>query len=181
MTVRVTTEWKGTIPMTELTETPMPGLGARWDMVTRSRRAVAVISHQTGRRDLVIYGQDDPDAAAASVELTTDEAQTLSELLGGSRIVERLDALAHQLHGLLIEWVTVSPASPLAGQTLADSQVRTRTGASILALIRDGQAIPSPGADDLIMAADTAVIVGDPAAVTKLTALFDATGPLSSK
>lgn len=163
--------------MTELTETPMPGLGVRWGMSTRRGRSLAVVSHQTGRRDLIVYDRDDPDAAAASVELTEDEAHTVSELLGGSRIVERLEELAHQVEGLAIEWLHVGPDSPIVGQTLTESEVRARTGASIVALVRDGTAIPSPGADDVVLAGDTAVIVGDRQSAAKLAALLDARDP----
>lgn len=165
--------------MTELTETPMPGLGIRWGMATRAGRALAVISHQTGRRDLIVYDRDDPDAAAASVELSQDEAHTVAELLGGSRIVERLDDLTHQVEGLAIEWLKVGAASEIAGQPLSESQVRTRTGASIVALVRGSTAIPSPGADDVVLAGDTAVIVGDRASAAQLAALLDASDPRS--
>lgn len=163
--------------MTELTETPMPGFGIRWGMSTRAGRSLAVISHQTGRRDLVVYDRDDPDAAAASLELSEDEAHTVAELLGGSRIVERLEDLAMQVEGLAIEWLKVGSASSIAGQSLAESQIRTRTGASIVALVRDGTAIPSPGADDVVLPGDTAVIVGDRESAAKLAALLDARDP----
>jgi TrkA domain protein len=163
--------------MAELTETPMPGFGIRWGMSTRAGRSLAVISHQTGRRDLVVYDREDPDAAAAAVELSEDEAHTVAELLGGSRIVERLDDLAMQVEGLAIEWLKVGSASSIAGQPLSESQVRTRTGASIVALVRDGTAIPSPGADDVVVAGDTAVIVGDRQSASKLAALLDARDP----
>lgn len=163
--------------MTELTETPMPGLGIRWGMSTQKGRSLAVISHQTGRRDLIVYARDDPDAAAVSLELNQDEAHTVSELLGGSRIVERLEDLSHHVEGLSIEWLHVGSSSPIAGQTLQESQVRTRTGASIVALVRDGRAIPSPGADDVVLAGDTAVIVGDRQSAATLAALLDARDP----
>ena len=163
--------------MTELTETPMPGFGIRWGMSTRAGRALAVISHQTGRRDFVVYDRDDPDAAAASLELTEDEAHTVAELLGGSRIVERLEDLAMQVEGLAIEWLKVGSESSIAGQRLDESQVRTRTGASIVALVRDGTAIPSPGADDVVRGGDTAVIVGDRESTARLAALLDARDP----
>jgi hypothetical protein len=47
-----------------------PGLGVR----------VGVVSHHKGRRELVIYDAEDPDAVADVVALTAEEGDVLSEL-----------------------------------------------------------------------------------------------------
>lgn len=160
--------------MVDVIETPMPGVGVRYGMTTRGGRAVGVVSHHTGRRDLVVYDLEDPDAALVSVELTEDEGKALGELLGGSRIVEQIQDLAHQVEGLMIDWVRVDAASPLAHQTLSDAEVRTRTGASIVALVRGDEAIPAPGGDDQLLPGDTAVVVGAPDAVKALASALQA-------
>ncbi|NUR92910.1 MAG: potassium transporter TrkA, partial [Nonomuraea sp.] len=53
----------------EVEQTALPGIGLRHDFTTRAGRRVGVISHRTGRRDLVIYDQDDPDRACQTVKL----------------------------------------------------------------------------------------------------------------
>ena len=58
-------------------QTPLPGIGVRHDLVTSSGRTVGVVSHRNGRRDLVLYDVDDPDACLASIPLTDDEAARL--------------------------------------------------------------------------------------------------------
>ncbi|MFD0477016.1 hypothetical protein ACFQ0B_58995 [Nonomuraea thailandensis] len=40
------------------------------------------MSHRTGRRDLVIYDKEDPDAVCQTVKLNDEEADALAELLG---------------------------------------------------------------------------------------------------
>ena len=50
--------------------------------------------------------------------------------------------------------------SPFAGRALGDSQMRTRTGTSVVAVIRNEQAIPAPGPDYVLEAGDTVVVVG---------------------
>ena len=68
--------------MSQIEETTLPGVGVRHDFLCRSGRRVGVVSHNTGRRDLVVYDDRDPDAVKASVELSAEEARTLADLLG---------------------------------------------------------------------------------------------------
>src|SRR2546422_4885436 len=87
----------------EVEEVRLPGVGLRHDFQTRSGRRVGVVSHRTGRRDLVIYDTRDPDACSEVVKLATEEADVLAELLGAPRIVERLASMRDQVAELLVE------------------------------------------------------------------------------
>ena len=51
------------------------------DLVTESGRRVAVVSHRNGRRDLVLFDPDDPDACQADIPLTDDEAEAPAGIL----------------------------------------------------------------------------------------------------
>lgn len=146
--------------MTEISETPLPGVGVRHDFVCDSGRRVGVVSHHSGRRDLILYDRDDPDRVGETVSMSTDEARSLGALLGGPSIVERFDDLRQQIVGLEIAWLPISPKSRLVGRPLGDSQMRTRTGVSIVALLRGETAIPAPGPDDVMLGDDVAVVVG---------------------
>ena len=158
--------------MRKVIETDLPGVGVRFDLETNEGRCVGVVAHQTGRRDLVIYDDQDIDRACESVKLTEDEGHTLGELLGGSPALEHLDAAVHRLEDLVISWVTIHADSPLAGLTLADSSLRGRTGAGVVALVSDSGSIPIPGGDDRLAAGVTAVVVGIPSAVNAATRLL---------
>lgn len=158
--------------MTDVDETVLPGVGLRHDFETRTGRRVGVVTHQTGRRDLVVYGLGDPDATSESVELTEEEGRTLGELLGGSKITEHLSELVHMIEGLAIDWLLVGDNSSLAGRSISESAVRDRTGASIVAVVHDGEAIPAPGPTDQIEEGDTVVVVGTPEAVAEVTRLL---------
>lgn len=154
------------------TETPLPGVGVRYTTVARSGRGVGVVVHQTGRRDFVIYDEADPDAALATIELTEDEGRALGELLGGSRIVERLDELAHQIEGLVIDWVRIEETSPVAGQTLKDAGLRAKTGASVVAVVSDTKAVPAPRGADRLDPGATAVVVGTAEGVASIRGIL---------
>jgi TrkA domain protein len=141
-------------------EADLPGVGVRLDFLTHRRRRVGVIRHRSGRRDLLVYDAGDPDACSATVPLTSDEADTLAELLGAPLVVERLAALHEQVAGLISEQVTIDKGSPFAGRTLGETRARTRTGASIVAVLRDSQVIASPGPDFRFEPGDSVVVVG---------------------
>ena len=162
--------------MRKATETDLPGVGVRFDLETNSGRLVGVVVHQTGRRDLVIYDERDIDRACESVELTEDEGHTLGELLGGNPVLEHLDDAVHRLEDLVISWITIDPRSSLAGLTLAEATLRTRTGAGIVALVTDSGSIPIPGGTDRLEPGDTAVVVGVPSAVKAATKLLTQPG-----
>lgn len=159
--------------MTDVDETVLPGVGLRHDFETRTGRRVGVVTHQTGRRDLVVYGVEDPDATSESVELTEEEGRTLGELLGGSKITEHLSDLVHMIEGLAIDWLLVGDASSLAGKSISESAVRDRTGASVVAIVRGGDPIPAPGPAETIEAGDTVVVVGTPEAVAEVSRLLE--------
>jgi TrkA domain protein len=141
-------------------QTALPGIGVRHDLVTSSGRTVGVVSHRNGRRDLVVYDVDDPDARLASIPLTDDEAEALADVLGASLMLGQLAGLRQQAAGLLTEQVAITAGSPFVGRKLGDTRTRTLTGASIVAVLRDREVIASPGPTFVFEANDVVVVVG---------------------
>ncbi|GAA3114578.1 cation:proton antiporter regulatory subunit [Planomonospora alba] len=146
----------------EVEQTALPGIGLRHEFTTRSGRRIGIISHRTGRRDLVIYDKDDPDRACEVVKLNDEEADALVELLGAPRIVQRLNALHEEVEGLVSLQFPIVAGSPYAGRPMGDARVRSRTGASIVAVVRSGQVAASPAPDFRLEAGDIVVVVGSP-------------------
>lgn len=144
----------------QVEETRLPGIGLRHDFVTGSGRRVGVVSHRTGQRDLLVYDENDPDSCREVVKLTGEEADALSEFLGAARVVERLGALNEQVAGLVTEQLPVEPGSRYDGRTLGETETRTRTGASIVAVLREGGALVSPRPDFRFAAGDKLIVVG---------------------
>lgn len=154
-------------------EVALPGVGRRFDFLTRRGRRIGVLAHRSGRRDLVVYDRDDPDACSETIALTAEEADTMAELLGTPRIVEHLAALHDQVAGLVSEQLTVEPASPYSGRTIADTAARTRTGASIVAVMRGGRVIASPSPDFRFETGDGVVVVGTPDGVEQVARILN--------
>ena len=65
-------------------ETQLPGVGVRYDFVTGGGDRLGVIVHQSGKRELLIYDRDDPDASSTSVCLVEEDLLRLGEILGMS-------------------------------------------------------------------------------------------------
>jgi CPA2 family monovalent cation:H+ antiporter-2 len=58
-----------------------------------------------------------------------------------------LDQLITAVRGIEIVWVPIAEGSPMIGQTLAQANIRAKVGASVIALVRDGKAVPNPKSD----------------------------------
>lgn len=141
-------------------------------MLTASGRTVGVVSHRNGRRDLVLYDMDDPDACLASIPLTDDEAEALADILGASLMLGQLAGLRQQAAGLLTEQIPITAGSPFVGRRLGDTRTRTRTGASIVAVMRDREVIASPGPSFAFEANDVVVVVGTRQGLDGVTAIL---------
>ncbi len=155
-------------------EVRLPGIGLRHDFQTHGGRRIGVVSHRTGQRDLLVYDRHDPDRCSESIPLRSEEADALAEILGAPRIVERLAALHEQVAGLASEEIGVAAGSPYDNRTLGDTQARTRTGASIVAVLRDEQVLPSPGPDFRFQGGDRVVVVGTREGIEAVGRIFTA-------
>lgn len=144
----------------QVEETALPGIGLRHDFVTRSGRRVGVVSHRSGRRDLVLYDEADPDACSETVTLTVEEADALAEALGSPRVVQRLATLHEQVTALITSQLRIPTGSRFDGRPLAETRARTRTGVSIVAVVRRGETVPSPRPDFRFLGGDTLIVVG---------------------
>ncbi|WP_320067258.1 cation:proton antiporter regulatory subunit [Micromonospora sp. RTGN7] len=153
-------------------QTALPGIGMRHDLVTESGRRLGVVSHRNGRRDLVLYDPDDPDACQSDIPLTDDEAEALADILGASLMLGQLAGLREQAAGLLTEQVVIPAGSKYVNKRLGDTKARTKTSASIVAVLRHGEVIVSPDPTFRFEAGDVVVVVGTRKGLDGVTAIL---------
>ena len=67
----------------------------------------------------------------------------------------------------------LEPGSPGAGRTLRDLDVRARTGATVIAVVRDGHPLPNPDPELRLDTGDTLVLVGSHAELEAAFGLLD--------
>jgi CPA2 family monovalent cation:H+ antiporter-2 len=81
-------------------------------------------------------------------------------------------ALGHFVHDLELEVVGVPTGSPVAGRTLAESGLRDRTGASVVAVQRQGDPVRhNPNGREPIVAGDVLLLLGTTAQIAVAAAL----------
>lgn len=141
-------------------ETRLPGIGVRREIVTGSGRRVGIVEQRDGDLDLIISKAGDPDTCVASIPLTPEEATAIGELLGLRQLVAQLTDEHRNLPGVSTRQILVEDGSPFDGHRLADTRMRSRSGASLVAVLRSGQVQASPTPDFILAAGDLLVVVG---------------------
>ncbi len=81
-------------------------------------------------------------------------------MFGGSEFSHELSHLQEAAAGIAVDWLPIDAASPYVGRPLGDTRLRTRTGVSIVAVIRDGKVVPSPAPAFEFTDGDVLVAVG---------------------
>ena len=104
-----------------------------------------------GRCEIYVFAGAADEEPRAVVELDDDEARQLGAILGGAyerpQIVEDLEVVLGQL---AIEWISVPDDSPAIGHTLAECGFRARTRITIIAILRDPEAIAGAQPGDVV-------------------------------
>jgi TrkA domain protein len=158
--------------MADVNEIRLPGVGVRFEFVTSAGARVAVVHHRSGLQELVVYDEADPDTSREILRLDADDGRTLVDLLGGSHVTQELAKLQQSVEGLAIDWLPVPEGTPYAGGSIGDTEARTRTGVSIVAVLRQENAFPAPGPGFGLEADDTLVVVGTPRGIEELAVLL---------
>jgi CPA2 family monovalent cation:H+ antiporter-2 len=86
---------------------------------------------------------------------------------------KRLDELNRFLIGATTDIISVLQNSPLVGQSLRQADLRKRTGATVIAAVRDGKPAANVGPDFDFQAGDLLVVLGDHKALDEATQLIN--------
>ncbi|WP_405559665.1 cation:proton antiporter regulatory subunit [Streptomyces sp. NBC_01180] len=144
-------------PAARIRKTGLPGVGTRYDLNTDAGQHISVVAHQDGRRILAFHDPEDDDSCRSSTPLASHEAAALSRLLTPAPVAQLYE---HLEIDLVSERIAITKKSPYAGRVLGSTQARTRTGASIVAVLRRTTAMPSPTPDFRFASGDILVVVG---------------------
>jgi TrkA domain protein len=140
----------------------LPGIGKRYSFVTADGDNVVMILHQSGVREIYHFKESDEDEPDFTIRMTDEEARQVGTILLGADYQpvtdERMEML---LKNIRIEWVQVTASSELANKKIIDSRVRSKTGATIIAIQRGNEMIGSPDVNEVILPGDVLMIVGN--------------------
>ena len=145
----------------QVEEAALPGIGKR---VTfrglRDGRSLAIVILDEGGKEIYF----DPDALDPVV-LKLDSVE--ARLIGQAIVTEWrpktiIDYISRSFQGgMAMDQFTIAQESPIAGMTVMDTNMRSATGASIIALIKSGKTLYNPGPNTVIGPGDVVVIIGD--------------------
>jgi TrkA domain protein len=141
-------------------ETDVPGVGRKFELPAAGGDRAIVLLHHDGRVEL--FRRSAPDADSEKLlELTKQQANNLGSVLEGAYFeTVDTDSLTVPLGEAIIEWHTIEPSSPVAGLTLAESDLRAVSGISVIAIQRGAETVPNPGPDVRIETGDILVTIG---------------------
>ncbi|WP_448587857.1 cation:proton antiporter regulatory subunit [Thermocrinis sp.] len=126
----------------KIKETDLPGIGKKYGVLLKSGKELVIIIHNTGRREIYLMEDEEP---SCFIELTDEEAKELGFLVAGVTYqpvsAEKMEMILQQV---VMEWIKVEEGSNLVNKTIAQLEIRRRTGVSIIAIEREGKVIPSP-------------------------------------
>jgi TrkA domain protein len=157
----------------DVNEVLLPGVGLRYELTTADGDRLGVIARRSGDFEVVSYGGPDSDEGTPLFRLTQEEADTVAEILGAPRIAERFADLTREVPGLSAGQIAVPPTSSHAGRPLGDTRARSRTGASIVAIVRGENVIASPAPSEVIEAGDVLVVIGTREGIAGVQQIID--------
>lgn len=146
--------------LTSVVDHALPGIGHSYELRTVDGGRIVVVVHHSGRRDVYTFdpGGDEPQAAVA---LTDSQARTLGAILGGAyfkpAIAEEIEAV---IGGLLIDWITLEPEARGVGASIAELEIRRRTGMTVVAILREHAPLIAPEPNETLLAGDQLVVIG---------------------
>ncbi|MFZ8833258.1 MAG: cation:proton antiporter regulatory subunit [Candidatus Caldipriscus sp.] len=140
-------------------EADLPGFGKKFSIKLKSGQELILIILSTGKRELYLMQGEE---ASCVIELTQDEAKELGFLMAGAKYeavsMGRMEAI---LKELVIEWVKVEEGSKFIDKTIAELEIRRKTGVSVVAIDRQGKLIPTPDPfKEKILPGDILVVIG---------------------
>jgi CPA2 family monovalent cation:H+ antiporter-2 len=94
-------------------------------------------------------------------------------LRGGEDSANLLAEARQLIRAGILETVEVMPGSPACGRSLAELDMRVRTGATVLNLVRDDRPLPSPEGSTRLQAGDLLVLYGSHAAIDRVFELLE--------
>ncbi|MFC6731210.1 MULTISPECIES: cation:proton antiporter regulatory subunit [unclassified Haladaptatus] len=153
-------------------ESDIPGVGRKFELELGGGARLITLIHHDGHRE--VFYRANPDADSQKLfDLDSQRARQFGSILEGAYFESvAVENLSVPLGNAIINWEQVPADSPLSGKTLADTNIRAETGASVIAIQRGEETIPNPDPTATIEPGDYLVALGTREQVAALNTLL---------
>ncbi|MDY0371218.1 MAG: cation:proton antiporter regulatory subunit [Sphaerochaetaceae bacterium] len=150
---------RGTVVEVKMAD--LPGVGKKISFKTVEDQKIVIVIHHSGKRDLYFFQDSNEDEADYFLTLTPEETREMgAQLLGVAYHPVDDDEMKILQNQLVMEWIELTPESPFVDKQIAESQIRTHTGASVIAVMHKDDIIVSPDIDTVLRTGDTVMAAG---------------------
>ncbi len=144
----------------EIHERTLPGVGVRYEVDLTSQESVAVVTHNSGRRDLYHREKREDDYEIVT-ELSDSQARAIGLLLVGAYYQPIATGVGDvSPTDQRVKWYQIPQDSTALGEPLSTLDIPGETGGSVLAVVRDGSRIVDPDGDFVLRAGDNVITIG---------------------
>ena len=149
----------------DVTQDDLPGIGRRYEIRCEDGATLVVVLYNNGRRDLYAFppGSESP----AVVTMLDEQARAVGAIIagsfgssGGPAVTGPAQGVQEALDDLAFDWVSLDPGSPGTERSIGDLAIRSRTGATVMSIVRGHGVVRDPGPGEVLRAGDRLVVAG---------------------
>ncbi|AIG98115.1 MULTISPECIES: cation:proton antiporter regulatory subunit [Archaeoglobus] len=139
----------------------LSGVGTKYEIDTPDGK-VAVVFLDTGKIQLYILEKS--CGKPCCVTLTAEEARRVASVLSGSILEREEEGMELSLPGLAelrIAVHTYTVPKRLSGKSIGELGIRSKTGATVIAVLKKEKTIISPSPETVLEPGDKVVVIGE--------------------
>jgi len=143
------------------TSRDMPGIGTKYELDTEGGDQVSII--YMGSEGVQLYVKSG-GGDYCSADLTSPEARRIGNVLTGAILEteeEEICMVFSSFADLKIKMHTFKLGGKTSGKTIADLNIRSSTGVTVVAVSRKGQSIFNPSPSFLFEKSDSVLVIGN--------------------
>ncbi|WP_284141456.1 MULTISPECIES: TrkA C-terminal domain-containing protein [unclassified Virgibacillus] len=148
----------------------LPGIGQKISMKTSEDNMLVIIVHHTGKRELYFFDDADSDEADFAMDLTPDETRELAaQLLGATYQPADIEKIRMFKKQIIVDYIELKAKSFLVDKTIEESDIRNKTGATIIGIVQGEDVIAIPEPDTVLKPGNILMSVGKDEQIAALT------------